>query len=451
VLQELFLKPLALFAAAASAGLGAPTANVVPSESQVLVSWEAPTQAINGVLIEESVDNGNTWTTVSKLPPTSTHLRVQGLTDGKNYWFRVSWIWPDYSIGIPSATLVAIPINNPSAPTGLIATANDTQVALNWDQTTESSVTGYEIEQSTDGGNTWKVISKNTGSVASGYLVDKLTTGTTYTYRIKALAFGGGQSEYSDSAVVKLAAAPTGAFALNYAIKKTKITLTWDTPIDLQDITDYKVNMSSDGGLNWFVVATTPGGINTAIVPYIIGGATYQVIADSSSGQTASSAVQLVQTNAIPDPKTTATLNPTPATTDSATPTPSATDPASPTPTPTPTSSLTPATTKSSKLPIIPIAGVLLALIIGISIFVSSRNNNSRKRPKRRPRPNRNPTRRPPTRTASSSATRSTTSSANRISTAPSPQLTQQRASSGAAEKQKKGKKDDKGKKKKKK
>lgn len=441
MLQELFLKPLALFAAAATAGLGAPTANVVPSESQVLISWEAPTQAINGVLIEESVDSGNTWTTVTKLPPASTHLRVQGLTDGKNYWFRVSWIWPDYSIGIPSATLVAIPINNPSAPTGLVATANDTQVALNWDQTTEGSVIGYEIEQSTDGGINWSVISKNTGSVATGYLVDKLTTGTTYTFRIKALAFGGGQSDYSDSAVVKVAPAPTGGFALNYAIKGTKITLTWDTPIDLLDVIDYKVNVSSDGGANWFTVATTPGGINTALVPYIIGGATYQITADSVSGQTASSAVQLVQTNAIPDPATTATLNPTPAASDSSSPTPAAT----PTPTPSSTNSAPPSTIKSSQLPIIPIAAGLLALVIGISIFVGSRNSKSKRRPRRRPAPKRRrPAARPINRTASSSSTR--------VASASSP-ASLPRAASSSSEKSKKGSKnkDGKGGKKKKK
>ena len=170
--------------AATGSGLGAPQATAIPGESQVLINWAPPSGAINGILIEDSLDSGNTWTTVTKLPPNSTHIRVQGLTDGKNYWFRVRWIWPDNSFGIPSRTLVAIPINNPSQPTGLIATASGTQVALNWDQTTEKAVTGYDIEQSTDGGNTWTVVSANTGSSSSGYLIDNLTRGTTYTYRI---------------------------------------------------------------------------------------------------------------------------------------------------------------------------------------------------------------------------------------------------------------------------
>jgi len=387
VLHGLFLKSLAvLLAAATGSGLGAPQATAVPGESQVLINWATPTASINGIDIEESLDSGNTWTTVTKLPPNSTHIRVQGLTDGKNYWFRVRWIWPDNSLGIPSATLVAIPINNPSQPTGLIATASGTQVALNWDQTTEKSVTGYEIEQSTDGGNTWTVVTSNTGSSSSGYLIDNLTRGTTYNYRIKALAFGGGKSDYSDATSVKLAVSPTGGFALSYKITGSKITLSWETPQDIPDVQSYQVNASGDGGANWFTVATTEGGINTALVPYVIGGSTYQVIATSSAGETSASSIELIETNLLPDPVTTATFNPG-ATGDGSTPSP--TDSSTPSPTPTDTSAA--ATTKSSSLPIIPIAIVLVAIAVGSWLAIGMRNRGGKKGAKKRPKPKRKP------------------------------------------------------------
>ena len=386
MLHGLFLKSLAVLAAATGSGLGAPQATAVPGESQVLINWAAPAAAINGIDIEESLDSGNTWTTVTKLPPNSTHIRVQGLTDGKNYWFRVRWIWPDNSLGIPSATLVAIPINNPSQPSGLVATASGTQVALNWDQTTEKSVTGYEIEQSTDGGNTWTVVTSNTGSSSSGYLIDNLTRGTTYSYRIKALAFGGGKSDYSDSTSVKLALSPTGGFALTYKITGSKITLSWETPQDIPDVQSYQVNASGDGGANWFTVATTAGGVNTALVPYVIGGSTYQVIATSAAGETSASSIELIETNLLPDPVTTATFNPG-ATGDGSTPSPS--DSSTPTPTPTDTSAAV--TTKSSSLPIIPIAIVLVAIAVGSWLAIGMRNRGDKKGAKKRPKPKRKP------------------------------------------------------------
>ena len=372
--------------AATGSGLGAPQATAIPGESQVLINWSPPSGAINGIQIEDSLDSGNTWTTVTKLPPNSTHIRVQGLTDGKNYWFRVRWIWPDNSLGIPSRTLVAIPINNPSQPTGLIATASGTQVALNWDQTTEKSVTGYDIEQSTDGGTTWTVVSANTGSSSSGYLIDNLTRGSTYTFRIRALAFGGGKSDYSEVASVKVGLTPTGGFALTYKITGTKINLTWETPQDIPDVTSYQVNASGDGGANWFTVATTQGGINTALVPYVIGGSTYQVIATSAAGETSASSIELVETNLLPDPVTTATFNPG-ATGESSSPAPS--DSASPTPTPTDSTSAP--VSKSSSLPIIPIAGALVLIALVSWLTIGMRNHDGKKGARKRPRPKKKP------------------------------------------------------------
>jgi len=395
VFQGFLVKSLVTFFAAAVGGLGAPITTLISGESQVLINWVAPSQPINGVDIEESADSGNTWTTVTKLPPTSTHVRVQGLTDGKNYYFRVRWIWPDNSLGLPSVTMLGVPINNPTVPSGLVATASDTQVALNWDQTSQKSVIGYHIEQSIDGGTSWKVVTANTGSPSAGYLVSGLTIGTTYTYRIKALAFGGGQSDFSDSAVVKIAAPPAGGFALSYTINLRKITLSWAVPTDIPDVQNYEVNVSGDGGINWFTVAKTQGGNNKAIVPYVIGGSTYQVIANSSSGATSSSEVQLVQTNIIPDPVSIPTFNSGPTTSNgsgngnlggsssnqggNANATPSAT-PATPSPGKT-----------NSSLPIIPIAVLFVVLGGAAWFFIGLRNRDLKKGPKRRSKSKKRP------------------------------------------------------------
>ena len=384
------LKSATAFLAAATAGLGAPIATITPGDSQVLIKWQAPTDPINGIVIDESHDAGNTWSTVTKLPPTSTQIHVQGLTDGQNYWFRVRWIWPDNSLGIPTPIMNAIPLYYPAAPTGLTATASDSQIALVWDQDTNPLLTGYEIDQSVDGGNTWTVLSNNTGSASNSYLVGGLKTGQTYTFRIKALAFGNVQSDYSDTASATIATAPvTGGFALNYSISNSKVTLTWATPTDIPDVQSYQVNASGDGGLNWFAVANTEGGVNTAVVPYVIGGSTYQVIATSAEGLTSDSQIQLVETNAIPDPISTdssdsggTATNPTSA----ATPTPSST-------------ATTPATAPaSSGLPIIPIAGGV-AVIGGIIGFINSRRNKknaSKYKSRPKPKPKKKPSKSDP-------------------------------------------------------
>ena len=312
MLPGLLYKTLVALTAAASAGVGSPNPIATAANSQVKISWAAATQSILGVAVEESLDSGNSWITAVRLPPNSTHVSVQNLINGKSYWFRLRWIWLDNSLSIPSPTLVEIPINSPNVPTGLVGTANATQIGLSWDRDSNKFIIGYEIDQSIDGGNTWLVIQANTGSASSGYLINNAKEGTTYTYRIRALGFGGVESDYSDSAVVKISKAPTGGYGLTYSIVNSKVTLKWETPTDLPDIQSYEVRISGDGGVNWFKIATTQGNVNSTTVPYVIGGSTYQVTATSVEGLTSVSQVQLVQTNAISNPQNTLTSAPVP-------------------------------------------------------------------------------------------------------------------------------------------
>lgn len=302
MLKGLLVKGLVTLFMATSAGIGSPTPTAVPGESQVKISWPAATQPVFGVAVEESLDSGTTWSTALRLPPTSTHANIQNLTNGKSYWFRLRWIWIDGSLGIPSPTLVEIPVSSPGAPTGLVATAGTNQIGLSWDHDPNKSITGYEINQSIDGGNSWAVTEKNTGSVSSGFLVNNLKEGVTYTYRIRAIGFGGSESEFSDSAVAKIATVPVGGYALHFIIKDSKVVLTWDSPSDLPNVQSYDINVSGDGGVNWFKIVTTPGNVNSAVVPYVIGGSTYQVTATSLEGLTSLSQIELVQTNKIPIP-----------------------------------------------------------------------------------------------------------------------------------------------------
>lgn len=79
----------------------------------------------------------------------------------------------------------------PSAPQDLSAsTVSSSQVYLSWSASSnheDSSITGYEIERSTDGGITWDATVANTGSAYTKYTDIGLVGNTTYTYRISAI------------------------------------------------------------------------------------------------------------------------------------------------------------------------------------------------------------------------------------------------------------------------
>src|SRR2546428_2185483 len=84
---------------------------------------------------------------------------------------------------------------SPSSPTGLTATTvSSSQINLSWTVPTNnggSTITGYKIERSTDGGISWFTIVSNTATTATTYSDTGLASATQYTYRVSAINSAG--------------------------------------------------------------------------------------------------------------------------------------------------------------------------------------------------------------------------------------------------------------------
>src|SRR3989475_550996 len=89
----------------------------------------------------------------------------------------------DTGLPTPSHT----PSTSPGSPTGLAATSISTsQINLSW-TAPSGTVTGYEIERSTDGDSTWSAIVSNTATTSTTYSHPGLASATQYTYRVSAI------------------------------------------------------------------------------------------------------------------------------------------------------------------------------------------------------------------------------------------------------------------------
>ena len=103
----------------------------------------------------------------------------------------------------------------PAKPTGLTATAGDQQVALSWDDPSDSTITQYQYQQRT--GNTWgewtDIPTSAPGETnATSYTVTSLTNGTAYRFRIRAVNSAGNspQSEATPTVRPQASADTTG-------------------------------------------------------------------------------------------------------------------------------------------------------------------------------------------------------------------------------------------------
>lgn len=125
---------------------------------------------------------------------------------------------------VDAATAVGVPIEEPdttppAAPTGLAASAGDSQVSLDWADNSESDLAGYNLYRSTTSGGGYAQV--NTSLVTSSTLTDTgLTNGTTYYYVVAAVDATGNESAYSNEA----SATPTAGSSTPGTIGATDIT-----------------------------------------------------------------------------------------------------------------------------------------------------------------------------------------------------------------------------------
>ena len=124
----------------------------------------------------------------------------------------------------------APPDTPPAAPTGLVATAGDAQVSLDWANSGESDLAGYNVYRSTTGGSGYL---KLNGPLAttSAYLDTTASNGVTYYYVVTAVDNGTNESGVSSEDSATPQASAPGGFTLSTSGFKVKgmqnATLTW--------------------------------------------------------------------------------------------------------------------------------------------------------------------------------------------------------------------------------
>ncbi|HZY77256.1 MAG TPA: fibronectin type III domain-containing protein [Jatrophihabitantaceae bacterium] len=198
---------------------GAPTAVTgTAGNAQVALTWTAPASdggsPVTGYLVEDSTDGGTTWSDPIATGSTTTAFTVTGLTNGTGYVLRVAAVNAAGSgaLSDPSATLT--PVTVPGAPTAVTGTAGDAQVARTWTAPASdggSPITGYLVEDSTNGGTTWSDPIA-TGSTTTAFTVTGLTNGTGYVLRVAAVnAVGTGAYSDPSATVTPMAPAPSSS------------------------------------------------------------------------------------------------------------------------------------------------------------------------------------------------------------------------------------------------
>jgi hypothetical protein len=180
--------------------LVAPTGLVATGlDQQVALSWNASTNASSYTVLR-SLTNGGPYTQVANVA--STVFTNTGLTNGITYYYVVQAANAVGQSG-NSAQVSATPQGPPGTPTGLLAVAGDSQVALTWNA--GANAESYNVKRSIDSGGPYTNLAN---VVATGYADTTALNGSTYYYVVSTVN-SLGESADSDEAN----ATPLSAFA----------------------------------------------------------------------------------------------------------------------------------------------------------------------------------------------------------------------------------------------
>jgi len=140
----------------------------------------------------------------------------------------------------------------PAAPAGLAASEGLARLILSW--TPNSGLgTAYSLERSSDGGNSWTVLSESIPYCESGYADIQAAEGNAYWYRLKARN-GSAASEYSTEASASWARPAPGGAPTVGAVTAASVALSWSPAAD---------NVTTQSSLHYKLVYSLSDDIGT--------------------------------------------------------------------------------------------------------------------------------------------------------------------------------------------
>jgi fibronectin type 3 domain-containing protein len=280
---------------AAPMGLTAAAGN-----AQVTLNWTASSGA-TGYYVKRSTTSGGPYTQIATEAAASD--TDTGLTNGTKYFYVVS-AYNSAGQSANSGEVNATPVlSAPSAPTGLAATAGNSQVSLSWAAT--SGASSYHVKRSTASGSETQISAPTSNS----YTDAGLTNGTKYFYVVSAVNSGGESSNSSEvsatpSAPLTAPATPTGLHATG---GNAQVSLSWNASTSAAS---YNVKRSTTNGGPYNTAVASPTVTNYTDTTVTYGTTYYYVVsAVNTAGQSANSA-QASATPASPTANVTITINP---------------------------------------------------------------------------------------------------------------------------------------------
>ena len=247
-----------------------------PSDTQITLTWDDPsTPGITGYQLNQKInDTWGAWADIPNTSASTTSHTILNLTNDVAYTFAIRAL-NTHGNSPPAGPVTATPIPSSAKPTGLTATAGNAQVALNWNNPNNATITRYQYNQQVDG--TWGAWTDIPGSSAAttSHAVSNLTNGVAYTFTIRAVDAAGNTSPPADTVTATPLLPPAKPTGLTAAVGNGQLTLSWDNPND-STISRYQYNQKvNDVWGAWADIPSSGAGTTSYVVQNLTNGVAY--------------------------------------------------------------------------------------------------------------------------------------------------------------------------------
>jgi alpha-tubulin suppressor-like RCC1 family protein len=276
------------------------------TDSSVALNWAAPDNGGEPILdyvVEYYLfDGGSDWMIFNDGVSLATSTVVTGLKTGQPYLFRLAAVTAAGQ-GSYSSVLSEKPSTLPQVSALVSPSKTDSTVTLSWAGTANGDdIYDYVVEYSSNAGKTWTTFVDGVSSTASA-VVQGLTRGTSYQFRVSAVNRYGQSGPASQATVIP--SAPPGSPVLTVgAHSGSSVALNWAAPDNGgEPILDYVVEYNLfDGGSDWMIfndgvslaTSTVVTGLKTG-QPYL-----FRLAAVTAAGQGSYSSVLSEKPSTLP-------------------------------------------------------------------------------------------------------------------------------------------------------
>jgi titin len=223
---------------------------VTPGDRTATATWSAPAsdggRAVTSYAVQTST-NGTDWATAGTT--SSSTYDVTGLTNGQVTSIRVL-ATNLRGNSAPSAVQTTSTSGVPGATTITSATPSSGLVTLAWSapDANGSPVTGYRVEQSTDGASWSTSSTADPMGTATTARVTSLTNGVAYEFRVRAINTNGPGAPGAAQSATPFTI-PDAPAAPTVTPGDGTVTVTWTAPFDGgRPITEYRLSRRSGTG-----------------------------------------------------------------------------------------------------------------------------------------------------------------------------------------------------------